>query len=135
MLKESLEAGEPTAELETFTASVIKANNELEGRVVREVRERISQLKDDMFQRDLAREERLNLQKENIKSIFLMGNHEQVMIDFLFNKINNLRYWLSLGADQTFKSYDIEVAEFIKDGFGDKKIEKLRNVFLNQLTY
>ena len=66
LLKESLEAGEPTAELETFTASVIKANNELEGRVVREVRERISQLKDDMFQRDLAREERLNLQKENI---------------------------------------------------------------------
>ena len=76
----------------------------------------------------------INLQKENIKSIFLMGNHEQVMIDFLFNKINNLRYWLSLGADQTFRSYDIEVAEFIKDGFGDKKIEKLRNVFLNQLT-
>lgn len=66
LLKESLEEGEPTAELETFTASVIKANNELEGRVVREVRERISQLKDDMFQRDLAREERLNLQKENI---------------------------------------------------------------------
>tara|TARA_B110000014_G_scaffold202588_1_gene152475 strand:- start:125 stop:2353 length:2229 start_codon:yes stop_codon:yes gene_type:complete len=66
LLKESLEEGEPTAELETFTASVIKANNELEGRVVREVRERISQLKDNMFQRDLAREERLNLQKENI---------------------------------------------------------------------
>ena len=76
----------------------------------------------------------IKLQKENIKSIFLMGNHEQVMIDFLFNKINNLRYWLSLGADQTFRSYDIEVAEFIKDGFGDKIIEKLRNVFLNQLT-
>ena len=38
LLKESLEEGEPTAELETFTASVIKANNELEGRVVREVR-------------------------------------------------------------------------------------------------
>ena len=76
----------------------------------------------------------IKLQNENIKSIFLMGNHEQVMIDFLFNKINNLRYWLSLGADQTFRSYDIEVAEFIKDGFGDKKIEKLRNVFLNQLT-
>jgi len=76
----------------------------------------------------------IKLQKENIKSIFLMGNHEQVMIDFLFNKINNLRYWLSLGADQTFRSYDIEVAEFIKDGFGDKKVEKLRNVFLNQLT-
>ena len=29
----------------------------------------------------------INLQKENIKSIFLMGNHEQMMIDFLFNNI------------------------------------------------
>ena len=76
----------------------------------------------------------IKLQKENIKSIFLMGNHEQLMIDFLFNNINNLRYWLGLGADQTFKNYDIEVAEFIKDGLEDDKIDKLRNVFLSKLT-
>ena len=76
----------------------------------------------------------LQLQKEGIKSIFLMGNHEQVMIDFLFNKINNLRYWLNLGADKTFRSYDIEVAELIKDGFEDNKINKLRNIFLSKLT-
>ena len=76
----------------------------------------------------------LKLQKEKVKSIFLMGNHEQIMIDFIFNKINNLRYWLNLGADQTFKSYKIEVDEFIKDGFGDDKIERLRNVLLNELS-
>ena len=76
----------------------------------------------------------IKLQKENIKSIFLMGNHEQFMIDFLFNKINNLSNWLMNGADQTFKSYDIEIANFINDGFEGTKIDKLRNVFLNQLT-
>ena len=76
----------------------------------------------------------LKLQTEGIKSIFLMGNHEQFMIDFLFNKINNLSNWLINGADQTFKSYDIEVAEFIKDGFEDDKIDKLRNVFLDKLS-
>ena len=76
----------------------------------------------------------IKLQKQNVNSIFLMGNHEQILIDFLFNNINNLRYWLSLGADQTFKSYDIEVANFIKDGFEDDKIDKLRKVFLNKLT-
>ena len=76
----------------------------------------------------------LKLQKEKINSIFLMGNHEQIMIDFIFNKINNLRYWLNLGADQTFKSYKIEVAEFIKDGFEDDKIDKLRNVLFNELS-
>ena len=76
----------------------------------------------------------IKLKKENIKSIFLMGNHEQMMIDFLFNKINNLRHWLGLGADQTFKSYDIEIADFIKDGFEDDKIDKLRNVFLDRVS-
>ena len=76
----------------------------------------------------------LQLQTEGIKSIFLMGNHEQFMIDFLFNKINNLSNWLMNGADQTFKSYDIEVAEFIKDGFEDDNIDKLRNIFLSKLT-
>ena len=76
----------------------------------------------------------LQLQTEGIKSIFLMGNHEQFMIDFLFNKINNLSNWIMNGADQTFKSYDIEVAEFIKDGFEDDNIDKLRNIFLSKLT-
>ena len=76
----------------------------------------------------------LQLQTEGIKSIFLMGNHEQFMIDFLFNKINNLSNWIINGADQTFKSYDIEVAEFIKDGFEDDNIDKLRNIFLSKLT-
>ena len=76
----------------------------------------------------------LKLQKEKVNSIFLMGNHEQIMIDFVFNKINNLRYWLNLGTDQTFKSYKIEVAEFIKDGFEDDKIDRLRNVLLNELS-
>ena len=75
----------------------------------------------------------LKLQKEKVNSIFLMGNHEQIMIDFAFNKINNLSYWLNLGADQTFKSYNIEVAEFIKDGFGDDKIDRLRSVLLSEL--
>ena len=76
----------------------------------------------------------LQLQTEGIKSIFLMGNHEQFMIDFLFNKINNLSNWIINGADQTFKSYDLEVAEFIKDGFEDDNIDKLRDIFLSKLT-
>ena len=75
----------------------------------------------------------LQLQTEGIKSIFLMGNHEQFMIDFLFNKINNLSNWIINGADQTFKSYDIEVAEFIKEGFEDEIVDKLRNDFLSRL--
>ena len=70
----------------------------------------------------------LQLKNKEIRTVFLMGNHEAMMIDFLFNKINNLKNWLNNGADQTFKSYDIEVVEFIKDGFEDHIIDKLRKV-------
>ena len=76
----------------------------------------------------------LKLQDEGFKSFFLMGNHEHVMFDFLFNQINNLRYWLNLGADKTLKSYGIEVAEFIKDGLEENIIAKLRNSFLKKIN-
>ena len=59
------------------------------------------------------------------------------MISFLenlFNKINNLSKWIMNGADQTFKSYNIEIAEFIKDGFEDDNIDKVRDIFLSKLT-
>ena len=72
----------------------------------------------------------LQLKNKEIKTVFLMGNHEEMMVDFLFNKINNLKNWLNNGADQTFKSYDIEVVEFIKDGFEDNIIDKLRKVLI-----
>ena len=75
----------------------------------------------------------LQLKNKEIKTVFLMGNHEEMMIDFLFNKINNLENWLINGADQTFKSYDIEVVEFIKDGFEDHIIDKLRKVLIEKL--
>ena len=75
----------------------------------------------------------LQLKNKEIKTVFLMGNHEEMMINFLFNKINNLENWLMNGADQTFKSYDIEVVEFIKDGFEDHTIDKLRKVLVEKL--
>ena len=37
------------------------------------------------------------------------------------------------GADQTFKSYDIEIAEFIKDGYEDNNIENLRKLFVEKM--
>jgi len=75
----------------------------------------------------------IKLKNKQIKTIHLMGNHEELMIDFLFNKKNNIKNWLNFGADQTFKSYDIEIVEFIKDGFEDNIIDRLRNVLLKKM--
>ena len=76
----------------------------------------------------------IKLKNKQIKTIHLMGNHEELMIDFLINKKNNIKNWLNFGADQTFKSYDIEIVEFIKDGFEDSVIDRLRNVLLEKMN-
>ena len=60
----------------------------------------------------------IKLKDNKIKTITLIGNHEELMIDFLFNKKNNVQNWLNFGADQTFKSYGIEIVEFNIRPFG-----------------
>ena len=75
----------------------------------------------------------LKLKNNKIKTINLLGNHDEFMIDFLFNGKNNIKNWLNFGADYTFRSYDIEVVEFIKDGFDDKVIDKLRDSLLKKM--
>ena len=76
----------------------------------------------------------IKLKDNKIKTKNLMGNHEEFMLDFLFNKKNNIEQWLDFGVDQTFRSYDIEIVEFIKDGFDDSVIDKLRKVMLDKIS-
>ena len=75
----------------------------------------------------------IKLKKKNIKIICLMGNHEEFMLDFLFNKINNIEQWVNFGLDQTLRSYDIELVDFIKNGFEDDIIDNLRNTLLAKM--
>ena len=76
----------------------------------------------------------LKLKNKKIKTINLMGNHDEFMIDFLFNNKNNIENWLNFGLDQTLRSYGIEVVDFIKDGFGDDIIDQLRNTLLSTMS-
>ena len=76
----------------------------------------------------------LKLKNNKIKTLNLMGNHDEFMIDFLFNKKNNIENWLNFGLDQTIRSYGIEVVNFIKDGFGDDIVSQLRNTLLNKMS-
>jgi serine/threonine protein phosphatase 1 len=76
----------------------------------------------------------IKLKNSKIKTIHLMGNHDEFMVDFLFNKNNNIKNWLNCGADQTFKSYGIEIVEFIKDGFEDRVIDSLRDTLLEKMS-
>ena len=75
----------------------------------------------------------LKLKNNKIKIVNLMGNHDEFMIDFLFNRTNNIQDWLNFGADETFRSYGVEVVEFIKNGFEDEVIDDLRNSLLKKI--
>ena len=63
-----------------------------------------------------------------------MGNHEEFMLDFLFNKTNNIKQWINFGLDRTLRSYDIELVDFIKSGFGDDIIDNLRNTLSAKMS-
>jgi serine/threonine protein phosphatase 1 len=76
----------------------------------------------------------LKLKNNKIKTVNLMGNHDEFMIDFLFNNKNNIKNWLNFGLDQTIRSYDIEVVDFIKDGFEDDIIDRLRKALLGKMS-
>ncbi len=75
----------------------------------------------------------IKLKDKNIKTINLMGNHDEFMVNFLFNRKNNLKDWINFGADFTFRSYGIELVEFIKDGFDEKIVEKVRRTLLKNM--
>ena len=75
----------------------------------------------------------IKLKEKEIKTINLMGNHDEFMINFLFNGINNLKTWINYGADFTFRSYGIELVEYIKDGFNDDVIKKVRDRLMKNM--
>ena len=47
----------------------------------------------------------INFKPKNIKCIFLRGNHDQMLLDFVNNKRNSLEVWLYNGGVTTLKSY------------------------------
>ena len=47
----------------------------------------------------------INFKPKNIKCIFLRGNHDQMLLDFVNNKRNSLEPWLYNGGATTLKSY------------------------------
>jgi serine/threonine protein phosphatase 1 len=60
---------------------------------------------------------------------FLKGNHEAIMLDFLDDP-SYLGHWLANGADATFRSYGLDVAELVGRGAAP---EVWRRAFLASL--
>ena len=68
----------------------------------------------------------LYFQPKNFKCIFLLGNHEQMMLDFINNIPDSLYLWILNGGNKTLDSYGVNEISFIKD-------ETIRNKFVNNI--
>ena len=58
----------------------------------------------------------------NFKKIFLLGNHEQMLLEFISENKNNPFEWIYNGGSETLESYGIDLSEHI-DNDMDLKIE------------
>ena len=47
----------------------------------------------------------INFKPKDFKCIFIKGNHEQMLLDFVYGKSESLTMWLYNGGAETLKSY------------------------------
>ena len=73
----------------------------------------------------------LDFQPNNFQQIFLLGNHEQMMLDFINNVPDSLYLWILNGGDETLNSYGIKETAFYKNQ--TKNNEMIRNELVNNI--
>ena len=66
----------------------------------------------------------LDFQFNNLQQVFLLGNHEQMMLDFINNVSDSLYLWILNGGNETLKSYGIKSTAFFNNkAKSDKTIQ------------
>ena len=73
----------------------------------------------------------LNFQPDNFQQIFLLGNHEQMMLDFINNVPDSLYLWILNGGNKTLNSYGIKDTEFFNNE--TKSNETIRDELVNNI--
>ena len=68
----------------------------------------------------------LYFQPRGFQCIFLLGNHEQMMLDFINNVPDSLYQWILNGGDKTLDSYGVKEISLIKD-------ETIRDKFVSNI--
>ncbi len=63
----------------------------------------------------------LDFQPNNFQQIFLLGNHEQMMLDFINNVPDSLSLWILNGGQETLSSYGIKWRSFFNNKIKSNK--------------
>ena len=75
----------------------------------------------------------IDFQPENFKQVFLLGNHEQMLLDFTVGKRNSLYIWLGNGGLETLESYGCDLNSYIDNSMELKGEELIRKQFTRLL--
>ena len=85
----------------------------------------------------------LDFQPDNFQQVFLLGNHEQMMLDFINKVPDSLYLWILNGGDETLISYGIKgIASFYDETTSNETVhdELVNNIpqdhvqFFNNLS-
>ena len=77
----------------------------------------------------------IDFQPENFTKVFLLGNHEQMLLDFMAGKRNSLYIWLGNGGLETLESYGCDVNSYIDHSMELKHEELIRKQFTRLLPF
>ena len=76
----------------------------------------------------------INFKPKDFKCVFLRGNHDQMLLDFVNNKRDSLSIWLYNGGTETLKSY---CGSNISDDLNNTSFREkaISNIFVNSLPH
>ena len=77
----------------------------------------------------------IDFQPENFTKVFLLGNHEQMLLDFMAGKRNSLYIWLGNGGLETLESYGNDMNSYIDHSMELKDEELIRKQFTRLLPF
>jgi serine/threonine protein phosphatase 1 len=77
----------------------------------------------------------IDFQPENFTKVFLLGNHEQMLLDFMAGKRNSLYIWLGNGGLETLESYGSDMNSYIDHSMELKGEELIRKQFTRLLPF
>lgn len=75
----------------------------------------------------------IDFKPPNFTIIYLLGNHEQMLLDFLADKKSSLYLWISNGGFETLESYGNRMDEYINSNMELSFDNKIRDKFVELL--
>ena len=75
----------------------------------------------------------IDFRPHDFSIIYLLGNHEQMLLDFLAEKKNDLYIWLGNGGLETLRSYGIKMDSYIDETMELQYDDRIRENFLRLL--